>query len=175
MDKKTINPTEVLRFPKWMYIISKYIRQYRNKKVRAMISNPKWRILDIGCSDTSLVDSLPNPAICADMEPKEGIDKQDICQLTYKDKEFDCSIALEVLEHCPDPVKAMTELERVTKSCIIISVPYEPFFSIPKLMMWEPQHWWAIRPQALKYHLGTPQYETKIFFKRYYLAIWRLR
>lgn len=51
----------------------------------------------------------------------------DVSSLPFKDREFDCITALEVIEHLPYGVyeKAINEFERVSKKYIIISVPYK--------------------------------------------------
>jgi SAM-dependent methyltransferase len=48
--------------------------------------------------------------------------------LPFKDKEFDCAVISEVLEHVDDPVKALREAMRVADS-VAISVPNESEFS----------------------------------------------
>ena len=60
----------------------------------------------------------------------------DIHLLPFKNHIFDYIIANEVLEHVEDPFLAMKEFRRVCKknSLVILSVPYEPFFSIGNLL-----------------------------------------
>ena len=50
--------------------------------------------------------------------------KGDIQALPFKDDEFDVAVMMEVLEHLPDPVRALEEAARVAKT-IIITVPNE--------------------------------------------------
>ena len=54
-------------------------------------------------------------------------DAQNIC---CKENTFDFVMATEILEHLPDPEKALEEISRIAKpnAHIIISVPHEPFF-----------------------------------------------
>lgn len=49
-------------------------------------------------------------------------------------KSIDLVLCLEVLEHLPEPAKAVAELRRVAKRWIIISVPNEPFFRISNML-----------------------------------------
>ena len=57
-----------------------------------------------------------------------------ITKIPYKDKSFDLVICLETLEHVFDYQKAITELLRVSKNYILISVPWEPYFSLANLL-----------------------------------------
>lgn len=43
--------------------------------------------------------------------------------LPFNDKEFDCTICFEVLEHCKDPKAVLYEIARCTKHRVILSVP----------------------------------------------------
>lgn len=56
---------------------------------------------------------------------ENGIDceKGDAHKLKYKDAEFDSAVLFEVLEHIPDPEKAIEEALRVTKKNVVITVP----------------------------------------------------
>lgn len=53
--------------------------------------------------------------------------KADICDLPFKDNEFDFIICNHVLEHIPDDTKAMQELYRILKpgGTAILQVPYQ--------------------------------------------------
>lgn len=53
--------------------------------------------------------------------------KADICDLPFKDKEFDLIICNHVLEHIPDDTKAMQEIYRILKpgGKAILQVPYD--------------------------------------------------
>jgi hypothetical protein len=45
----------------------------------------------------------------------KGIKKEDITNLTYPDSSFDLVLHSEVIEHVPDPVKALKECKRILK------------------------------------------------------------
>lgn len=66
--------------------------------------------------------------------PKVEFIQADATKLPFKDKEFDLVIALEILEHIPAYGKALDELKRIGKNNIIITVPWEPSFSIVSLL-----------------------------------------
>ncbi|MFA5194154.1 MAG: class I SAM-dependent methyltransferase [Verrucomicrobiia bacterium] len=48
----------------------------------------------------------------------------------FKDKQFDLIICCEVLEHVMNYKKALTELKRISKKYVLISVPNEPIWRI---------------------------------------------
>jgi ubiquinone/menaquinone biosynthesis C-methylase UbiE len=52
----------------------------------------------------------------------------DICALPFGDDQFDLVLAIEVLEHVPDPDGALRELTRVAKGGLVLSVPREPIW-----------------------------------------------
>ncbi|MDD5063197.1 MAG: class I SAM-dependent methyltransferase [Phycisphaerae bacterium] len=151
------------------------IRLYRWKTVRKLLDPNAKNLLDIGCSELFFYDKLKDKydVTAADSHPtSELIKKEDIQNLSFPDKSFDIVICQQVLEHVFDPVKAIYELRRVTRKQLIISVPYEPFFTLCRCLVWEKNHLWAITPKALKFHLGKPTYEKKLCLKRYYIAVW---
>ncbi len=48
----------------------------------------------------------------------------DVEDLPFKDNEFDYSFCFQCLEHLPNPIKALSEIGRVTQKKIFISIPY---------------------------------------------------
>ena len=53
--------------------------------------------------------------------------------LDFPDKAFDVVICSEVLEHLEKPEMALKELQRVTKSVLLLTVPHEPWFRLGNL------------------------------------------
>ena len=49
-------------------------------------------------------------------------------QLPFADGEFDLAAAIEVLEHVPDPERAVAEMARVARRHLLVSVPREPLW-----------------------------------------------
>jgi len=49
----------------------------------------------------------------------------DIARLPFPDDTFDLVLAIEVLEHVGDPIAALTELDRVSRGDLVLSVPRE--------------------------------------------------
>jgi ubiquinone/menaquinone biosynthesis C-methylase UbiE len=52
----------------------------------------------------------------------------DIARLPFPPDTFDLVLAIEVLEHVPDPAAALTELARVARDRVVLSVPREPIW-----------------------------------------------
>lgn len=133
-------------------------------------------ILDIGCSDLYFTDRLRGlgyEVVPTDLEPRQdGIERCDIMDTGYDDGAFDAVVALEVVEHVPDPVKALHELRRVARRQLIISVPNEPWFSFWRFMTWETGHFWAIAWPGVHHHLGRPDVERTVVLGRYRYFIW---
>ena len=152
------------------------IRLYRWKWVSRVLDKKSKSVLDVGCYDLFFSDNLKKmgySCVSIDISPrKKEILKQSVEKLAFKDHSFDIVLCLEVLEHIKNPIKALKELRRVAKNQLILSVPYEPFFTIFRFFTWEKTHLWAITPQVLRIYLGKPSFEKKIFFKRYYFAVW---
>jgi ubiquinone/menaquinone biosynthesis C-methylase UbiE len=57
----------------------------------------------------------------------------DIARLPFGDQAFDLVLAIEVLEHVPDPAAALSELERVARANLVLSVPREPIWRIANM------------------------------------------
>ena len=153
------------------------IRSYRYAVVRGLLDREAKSLLNVGCGDCYFRDKLKHElsVTLADSAPLDDrVLKEDVQNLSFPDGAFDIVLCLQVLEHVPDPVRAMLELKRVAARQLVISVPYEPFFTLARLGHWERGHLWAIRPAALKSHLGEPVCERRMFFKRYYVASWML-
>jgi len=156
--------------------IYKVIKAYRMARVSKLLDPAARSLLDIGCQDLTLYRRIKDryAVTLADIDPKDPvIVKGDVQRLSFKNKSFDIVVCQEVLEHVPDPVKAMVELKRVAAKQLVITVPYEPFFSLWRFLTWEKEHLWAVTPAALRVQLGKPAYETTLFLKRYYLGIWK--
>lgn len=107
-------------------------------------------VLDVGCGEGFTLQKFAEEGIGKRLE---GIDFQksaieigkkihphlklnvgDIYYLPYKDNSFDLVMATEVLEHLEDPKKALSEIQRVSKKYLLLSVPNEPFFMLANFL-----------------------------------------
>lgn len=100
--------------------------------------------LDAGCGEgfvsEYLLQRLPgleiagfdwNPesvAMAANRNPAADYLVADVTSLPFDDASFDIAGCFEVLEHLHEPEKALSELLRVSRRGIVLSVPHEPWF-----------------------------------------------
>jgi SAM-dependent methyltransferase len=54
--------------------------------------------------------------------------------LPFAARSFDVVTCLEVLEHLDDPGRAVSELARVARRAVVLSVPYEPWFRVGNVL-----------------------------------------
>jgi len=87
--------------------------------------------VDIGCGRGSILKELkqlkPQAVIKGTEINNHWIDGEtvvygDVLALPFKDEEFDCVFSIDVLEHTSDPLKALSELFRISKKKVIIGV-----------------------------------------------------
>jgi len=106
------------------------------------------RILEVGCGEgrqlTAIGSRFPNADLVGldlpDVELEEAWDsvassmvQASATQLPFADNTFDLVMAIEVLEHLPDPVQAMREIARVASGAVVLSVPWEPVWRLGNL------------------------------------------
>ena len=109
----------------------------------AIALTPTGTVLDVGCGDGLLLQMLKEQGI-----ETKGVDISDVAVevctqkgftvlkndfttdvLPFGEGSFDTVIALDVLEHVYNPEKLLSEIHRVSKSDVVISVPN--FASLP--------------------------------------------
>ena len=156
-------------------IIYNLIKHYRINIVNKKLDRRSKNLLDVGCGDLLFYNKIKEKydVTLVDISPSNQLIKEgNIQKLGCADNSYDVVTCQEVLEHVPNPVKAILELKRITKRQLIITVPNEPFFTLFRFFQWDKSHLWAITPKLLKHYLGEPSFEKKIFLKRYYLGVW---
>jgi 2-polyprenyl-3-methyl-5-hydroxy-6-metoxy-1,4-benzoquinol methylase len=103
-------------------------------------------ILDVGCGEGVLTAQwadrlgdrrivgidLEDPKLKAEWEQRRRANLEyrveDATHLSFADGEFDMATAIEVLEHVPDPGRTVSEMARVAKRWVLVSVPREPLW-----------------------------------------------
>jgi 2-polyprenyl-3-methyl-5-hydroxy-6-metoxy-1,4-benzoquinol methylase len=103
-------------------------------------------ILDVGCGEGVLTAQwadklgdrrivgidLDDPKLKAEWEQRRRANLEyrveDATHLSFADGEFDMATAIEVLEHVPDPERTVSEMARVAKRWVLVSVPREPLW-----------------------------------------------
>jgi SAM-dependent methyltransferase len=93
-------------------------------------------LLDVGSGDQPYRDLLlSNTALrrytALDLQENAHYSKGDVSwdgvQMPLADESFDCAIATEVLEHCPEPLVTLREIRRILKTAGVF------FFTVPFL------------------------------------------
>lgn len=96
-----------------MKITKKITREKLDAFLEAYATDKK--VLDIGSGGSSYDRFFPN-RLTVDIDPKRGPEIiADIQNLPFKDEEFEYILCTEVIEHVPDPKRAIAELHRVCK------------------------------------------------------------
>jgi ubiquinone/menaquinone biosynthesis C-methylase UbiE len=101
------------------------------------------RILEVGVGEGEVADrvsrrypdafvtgiDLPDPTLADHWSSRRfAASFADIGWLPFPDDSFDLVLAIEVLEHVPDPALALRELRRVARRDVVLSVPREPIW-----------------------------------------------
>ena len=102
-------------------------------------------VLEVGCGEgvqlRKVEEALPPHQLVGFDLPDdhlaarwEGLDAAmvsgSVDALPFPDDSFDLVLALEMLEHVPDPDRALAEIARVARDRIVLSVPWEPVWRI---------------------------------------------
>lgn len=109
---------------------------------------PEAAVLEVGCGegeisarlharwgDVTAVD-LPDAGLRAEWARRPGprYVHADAHRLPLPDGCVDVAVAVEVLEHLPDPARGLAELARVSRRHLVLSVPREPLFRLGNLV-----------------------------------------
>jgi SAM-dependent methyltransferase len=128
------------------YLVGRFLHRVSEL---AATESPR-RVLEVGCGEgvvlATLAARLPGTrfdgleldetalgqarARC----PGATLVRGDACELPFEGQSFDLVVCLEVLEHLPEPVRALRELRRVARGGCLLSVPHEPFFRAGNLL-----------------------------------------
>lgn len=107
------------------------------------------RVLEVGVGEGHVSDQvvrrypdaevlgvdLPHPSM-SERWQRRGVRGvfADALQLPFADDTFDLVLAIEVLEHVPDPEAMLAELARVGSSSVVLSVPFEPLWRMGNMI-----------------------------------------
>lgn len=132
--------------PIQQYLINNFFNTLLGEVIRL---NPQ-SILDVGCGEGFTLEKFRDKGLGRKLvgidysesaitighrlHPELKLQQATIYNIPFKANSFDLVICNEVLEHLDHPEKALAEIERVTKSNCIISVPYEPWFMLANFL-----------------------------------------
>ena len=103
-------------------------------------------VLDVGCGEGVLTSEwaerldggrivgidLDDPKLRQEWDrrshPNLEFRAEEATSLTFADDEFDLATAIEVLEHVPEPEATLSEMARVARRHLLVSVPREPLW-----------------------------------------------
>jgi SAM-dependent methyltransferase len=85
--------------------------------------------LDVGCSDGAFLSAYQN-SVGVDRDAQKGSAEN----IPFPDRSFDSVVCLDVLEHCEDQNKALSEMMRVARKRIILSFPLKGFKGHPEFI-----------------------------------------
>jgi 2-polyprenyl-3-methyl-5-hydroxy-6-metoxy-1,4-benzoquinol methylase len=103
-------------------------------------------VLDVGCGEGVLTSrwaqrlgdrpvigtDLDDPKLHAEWDQRRRDNLEfrtmPVQRLQFDDDEFDLAAAIEVLEHVPEPERAVAEMARVARRHLLVSVPREPLW-----------------------------------------------
>ena len=135
------------KHPIYRYLMARYLT--RAKELLA-IACP-MSVLEVGAGPGDLADRLFPPSdeggdpgvsycgtdICEEQVriarrqyPRLHFEQASIYALPFEDGAFDLCLTYEVLEHLDDPPRALSEIARVTRRYILVSVPWEPIWRV---------------------------------------------
>lgn len=114
----------------------------------ALPAVPPERVLEVGAGEgeiarrisdrypraTITIIDLPDPELAGEWSTLDAAGTHgDAGQLPFPDDTFDLVLAIEVLEHVPDPPAALHEIARVASSSVVVSVPREPIWRVANM------------------------------------------
>lgn len=124
--------------------------RFRRRLLEAVGPVGEGRVLDAGCGEGFVaawlrkahprarivgVDRCPEAiASAATRVPGAAFREGDVHRLPFAEGEFDVVVCTEVLEHVEDPSAVLSELRRVARRRLVVTVPHEPFFRAGNLL-----------------------------------------
>lgn len=133
-------------------------------RIEEIVRRAQGKVLDVGCNEGFLTQALLEKGlevVSIDIDDKViakakelfNIDaiKTDVNTLPFENESFDLVIGGEILEHMIDPGKALSEMFRVSKGRVIISLP------IGEYWLGCDDHKWQIEGMTVEHDQGLLQ------------------
>ncbi len=134
------------RNPVVRHLVARFLRQVGD----LVVAQRPRRVLEVGCGEGIVLEYLGGRLPDARLDgleldegalaeararcPDAALVRGDACELPFGARCFDLVVCLEVLEHLPDPARALAELRRVARQGCLVSVPHEPFFRLGNVL-----------------------------------------
>lgn len=124
------------------------IDRFHRKIVREVVALSPQSFLDAGCGEgfvaRKVIDAVPSIGltgcdvsemalkIASAANPEAKFVAGSVIDLPFPDRSFDVVGCFEVLEHLPGdlPRRALSEMARVARMAVVLSVPHEPMFCL---------------------------------------------
>ena len=142
-------------------------------QVRAMLPQPVESLLEVGCGEgysarAILGDQPRRPWFGGDLEHSAVVEARrrfpamhytvfDATKLPFPDASVDAIMSLEVMEHLPDPKRALQEFRRVARHHLVLSVPNDPVYRALRLVTGKGWSMWGDHPEHIQ-HWSTGQF-----------------
>lgn len=159
------------------------LRRFLSRARAAVPQTIDLTILDVGTGEGLFWDDLSNRVVGIDIRQEallKAAEKGSVApvmasaeSLPFPTGGFEFVLAVEILEHLPDPDAAVAEMARVSSAGGLMTVPWEPWFSLMVMagsgshlrrMGREPEHIQAFGPSELrgllKRHFESVQVST---------------
>lgn len=125
---------QTVRNPDLMITQIRYYRMYKYfHENYPDIFDKSVPVIDVGDTSGILFRAMKRKGLSVNINRetvefirKKGIEAQmgDAEKLPFKDKTFDYAFCFQCLEHLPNPIRALQELDRVTRKKVFLSIPY---------------------------------------------------
>jgi ubiquinone/menaquinone biosynthesis C-methylase UbiE len=118
------------------------VMKARIEKIIELTQPEGKKILEVGCNEGFVSKALMengglvtpvdyDPAMCKKANDIFGLDvvQGNIMELPFEDQSFDVALGCEVLEHISNPFKGLSELFRVAREKVVITVPVGEYWA----------------------------------------------
>jgi ubiquinone/menaquinone biosynthesis C-methylase UbiE len=148
-------------------IMRRLIARFQARCARLLLRLDMTTVCEVGCGEGFFIrylqqqfprclfqgSDISEPAIrfARDLVPNARFSVESIYRLPYPDNTHDLVIASEVLEHLEYPAAALTEVARVSRRYVLLTVPNEPIFRLTNLVRGKYPRTWGNHPEHIQH------------------------